>query len=329
MFPEIVIDKKNGVPAYRQLIEKITSFIKSGQINPGDKLPPERELAEKLKIARGTIKKAYEELQRDNILEVVQGKGSFVSSSQDAVSGSGMEKAMKIITDAVINLEELHFSSREIGNLIDIKIMERQERLENFNIATIDCNPESLIIYQRQLSFLSRAQITRFLLDELYEDHAPESRLSHFDLILTTATHYTEMLNLVPGLKDKIMQVAVSPSQRSIIDLASISCSQKIGIISHSEKFLQIIKNKLADLRILPANVQHLYSSEEEKFSGFISNKNILIIPPGYVIADAKKRLSSISTFTEKGGRIIQFDFQIERGSLLYVEERVKSLLNK
>ena len=82
MAVKIKIDKKSQAPAYRQIIQQVTSLIKTGAFKPGDKLPTERQLALELRIARGTIKRAYESLVRDNFIEVAQGRGSFVSSRQ-------------------------------------------------------------------------------------------------------------------------------------------------------------------------------------------------------------------------------------------------------
>ncbi|MGB6607849.1 MAG: GntR family transcriptional regulator, partial [Atribacterota bacterium] len=42
------------VRLYESVIEQIMNLIKNNKLKPGDKLPPERELAEKLSISRGS-----------------------------------------------------------------------------------------------------------------------------------------------------------------------------------------------------------------------------------------------------------------------------------
>jgi hypothetical protein len=37
--------------------------------------------------------------------------------------------------------------------------------------------------------------------------------------------------------------------------------------------------------------------------------------------------MAAVQEFTQRGGKVITFDYQIERGSLLYVEERISQLL--
>ena len=78
------LDKSAGAPpAYTQIVHYIETSIKTNKLRPGDKLPPERELAEQLGTARGTVKKAYEELGRKGLIEAAQGRGSFVWELDD------------------------------------------------------------------------------------------------------------------------------------------------------------------------------------------------------------------------------------------------------
>ena len=59
--------------------EKIIQYIKDEQMEPGDRLPTEYELAKFLEVGRGTVREANRSLVSRNILEVRQGAGTFVS----------------------------------------------------------------------------------------------------------------------------------------------------------------------------------------------------------------------------------------------------------
>ena len=82
---DLQLDLKAGGPRYRQVVERITHLVRVGSLRPGDRLPPERELASQLGTARGTIAKAYAELARSGVIDVATGRGSFVSARQDTV----------------------------------------------------------------------------------------------------------------------------------------------------------------------------------------------------------------------------------------------------
>lgn len=325
---KVAIDKNNPAPAYRQIIKQITSLIHEGKLKPGDKLPTERELASYLKIARGTVKKAYDLLAKDGIIETTQGRGTFVSSRQDIIPTGRKERALKLVDNLLDELRGMNFSYQEIRTFLELKIIEREEKLENFNVAMIDCNPESLAIFERQLTFLKRVKVARFLLDEIVADPEAEKRLRPFDLILTTSTHYSELLGKLPGLREKLIQVAVSPSQQTIIDMASISPTQRIGVVCESENFLARVISRLKNMGLISGTVPCLFIKDEDKLPEFLEKIDVVFIPPGYQLQRKKENVPAVQAFTERGGKIITFDYQIERGSLLYVEERISQLLN-
>ena len=71
----------NGVPIYVQLREQILAAIGSGALTPGARLPTMRQVAVVLHIDLNTVQRAYAELEREGILTMVQGRGSFVADA--------------------------------------------------------------------------------------------------------------------------------------------------------------------------------------------------------------------------------------------------------
>lgn len=69
--------KKNGIPLYIQLKEKLFKDIKE-HYKTGDIIPAEVKIEEVYKVSRITVRKAIEELVKENILFKKQGKGTFV-----------------------------------------------------------------------------------------------------------------------------------------------------------------------------------------------------------------------------------------------------------
>uniref|UniRef100_A0A7C3IJJ7 GntR family transcriptional regulator n=1 Tax=Gracilinema caldarium TaxID=215591 RepID=A0A7C3IJJ7_9SPIR len=323
---EISIDKASESPVYRQIIEQVTRKLRAGELKPGDRLPTERELAEKLGIARGTVNRAYEELTRSQILESIPGRGSFISAQQDVAETSRKERAVALIAELIDTLRNLRFSYREIRTLIELGILEKERMFEELSIAVVDCNPEALAVFRKQLNFLTTMPLTLFLLDDLAASPEVEKKLSAFDLVLTSARHYTEVLGMAPGIKDKLIQVALSPSQDTIIALATIKPGRKLGIICESRQFRDIILNKLRDLMI-DDGVEVLRYAELDRLPLFLADKEVIIVPPSWKQPEGKVAQASLQDFTSRGGKLIIFDYQVERGSVIYVEERVRDLL--
>ena len=76
------IDKKSDIPVWVQLKQRIIYCILSGQIRPGEQLPTVRELAIDLDVNYHTVNKVYRELEDIGLLEILSGKGSFVTNHE-------------------------------------------------------------------------------------------------------------------------------------------------------------------------------------------------------------------------------------------------------
>jgi len=71
-------------PLYRQIVARVLDALATGKLAPGDRLESHRELAARLVVAPLTVKKAYDELERDGYLETRRGRGTFVRRGLDA-----------------------------------------------------------------------------------------------------------------------------------------------------------------------------------------------------------------------------------------------------
>jgi GntR family transcriptional regulator len=86
---EISVNHGSLRPLYMQvkeaLEEWITSGLHDGSLCPGDRLPSENELCEKLKISPITVKRALDDLRRQGLIHRIQGRGSFIAERQKIV----------------------------------------------------------------------------------------------------------------------------------------------------------------------------------------------------------------------------------------------------
>lgn len=72
------INKGLPTPAYLQLKSQLIYAIEDGDLPAGTALPSERELAEKVGLSRMTVRRAFEELVSDKLVEQRQGSGTYV-----------------------------------------------------------------------------------------------------------------------------------------------------------------------------------------------------------------------------------------------------------
>lgn len=316
-------------PAYQQILGFFEKQIQSGKLKPGEKLPAERDLAQELNTARGTVKKAYEELVRRRLIEAAPGRGSFVAPDRHGPAESRKDKALRLIDELIDELARLKFTAHDIRIFFDLRLLGREEDLQNLNVAAIDCNPETLAIIERQFQIIPHVNLVKVLIDDIFEDPSGADRLRSFDLVISTTTHYQEVLDHFPELRPKMVQVAVAPTRGSVIALARLAPSQKIGIVCESKRFLDIVLDHLKAFDIPSGAVAPLFWSELDRLDAFLAGHDAVIIPAGYSLQRNREHLAAIQEFTERGGAIISFDYQIERGSLLSVEERLRTLLDE
>jgi DNA-binding FadR family transcriptional regulator len=69
---------------YRQIADQIEGLIQAGEFAPGDRLPPERDLAAKLGVSRATVREAMIALELGGLVDIRIGSGIYVAATRKA-----------------------------------------------------------------------------------------------------------------------------------------------------------------------------------------------------------------------------------------------------
>ncbi|MBU0801567.1 MAG: GntR family transcriptional regulator [Alphaproteobacteria bacterium] len=119
------LDKKGKYPAYKRIAELINEGIESGKLQPQDKLPPMRDLAEALEINYSTASRAYSEAKKRGLIDTTTGAGSFIKGKVPAIKPSlaPYEMTMNMVIEPAIPtlIEEIKdgaFSSIAVADLL-------------------------------------------------------------------------------------------------------------------------------------------------------------------------------------------------------------------
>ncbi|MBE5923284.1 MAG: GntR family transcriptional regulator [Lachnospiraceae bacterium] len=89
------MDYKSSKPIYEQIIEQMKFNVMKNYLKPGDAIPSVRKLALELKITPGTVAKAYQELERQGVIETIRGKGTFIASEINVKADDDKVEAIK------------------------------------------------------------------------------------------------------------------------------------------------------------------------------------------------------------------------------------------
>ena len=75
------VAERSPKPAWVQIEEQLADRIESGELAAGERLPPERELADALGVSRMTVRQALASLAARGMVERGVGRGTFVSEA--------------------------------------------------------------------------------------------------------------------------------------------------------------------------------------------------------------------------------------------------------
>ena len=115
----IVFSNTSDKPIYQQIYEQITAQIIKGELPQDYCLPPIRTVAKELRISVITIKKAWEELERQGFIYTMVGKGCFVAPMQKGeLEGKRLEMATEKLKKDIAYYKELGLSLSDLVELI-------------------------------------------------------------------------------------------------------------------------------------------------------------------------------------------------------------------
>jgi len=121
----IRVETSSGVPITRQIAEQIRTRCASQALQPGDRLPSVRQLAQELAVNQNTILRVYERLTAEGLLERRHGDGTYVA---DRLPGGQLKAQKALLQQEVRRLvrraEAIGVEPDEVHQLIDQAIRE-------------------------------------------------------------------------------------------------------------------------------------------------------------------------------------------------------------
>ena len=157
---------------YESVMEQIMNLLKNKELKPGDQLPPERELAEKFSISRGSLREAFRVLESRGLIESKPGGGRFIR---------------ELKKDTIINAENI------ILGLEKSSILELLEAREMFEVKIAEVAaqraiPEDIELIKKSLSNAKK--------EEKLDDKEMK-RDTEFHIAVARASHNFVFINIL------------------------------------------------------------------------------------------------------------------------------------
>ena len=113
---------------YQQIVDGLKREVSEGRLAPGTPLPSFRGLAEDLLVSVITVKRAYEELEREGIIYRRQGLGTFVRGrAVDRSRDAKTERARALLREALREATEAGLTGRDVVQLLQSIVHDERE----------------------------------------------------------------------------------------------------------------------------------------------------------------------------------------------------------
>ena len=100
---------------YQDIVGQIQEFIREGILKPGDRLPPERDLAERLQVSRSSLREAIRALELKGLVVSRAGAGTFVSTES-------LDTLIAIIASSLTEARDIQNDIFEVRHLLEPQI---------------------------------------------------------------------------------------------------------------------------------------------------------------------------------------------------------------
>ena len=159
---------------YMQVVEQVRDLIKSGQLKPGDKLPPERILAERLGVSRPSIREGIVALESLGLVVSRGGKGNIINEVFDF---SFLDNGFKHLEE-----EESPVELLEARKIIEVNVAGyAAQKAQAEDIAEIRKSLESM---NEIVNKLTVPKLNKKYVEFGYEFHVGIARATHNTVLL-------------------------------------------------------------------------------------------------------------------------------------------------
>lgn len=312
------VNPELNIPIYRQLVDAIRAAVKKGVLRPGQQLPTVLELSADLGISIGTIKRAYDELDREGIVEKGQGRGTFV---KEQITLNRKDQAMAAIDGLLDQLEDIGFSPAEISIFLNLKLRERAEQEHKVKVAVLECNPENLTQMSEQLRGISGIELHSHLMDSIEE--YPYKLGEDMDLVITTATHAHQVEKLLPVPK-RVIRVGLRLTPACLAEIVKLRRHQVAGILCYSPRFGHLLQSTCATYAEEITVTEPVVFTPELDVDAYLRGKDAVLVPKDYERYCTEQAARCLRKFR---GRFIECAYEMDEGSILYLEEKTRRIL--
>lgn len=319
------IDKNSDIPVYMQIVFATENAVNTGKIQKGYKMPTVRELALKVGVSKGTVKHAYDELERRKIVEMIQGRGTFVLFSSKNVKVEEQTAPPTAIDIIIKELEDVSHGEQDAEMIRNLKIQLNESAQSGLRVAFISCCPEQVDAVMRQLVSIPNVFAQGFLLEEIR--YMPFKLDDSFDLILVPTVFYEDIIESIAILKPIVEKVNVKLTDETRQYFESIEIDQNILIYCQSYNFfVNSFMESLKDFDNINKDIALILANDAQNLEDVAAGCDVLILACSFSSYIKNEDVKVIENFARSGGSIMFCAYGLENSLIKKISAKARRL---
>lgn len=116
---QVTIRDSDPRPIYQQIMDEVHRALVVGTVRPDEPLPSVRELAAELRLNPNTVAQAYRELERDGVVYVQRGRGTFVAPDYSVDEKERRALALDVARRALVDAHRNGLGVEDLVNALN------------------------------------------------------------------------------------------------------------------------------------------------------------------------------------------------------------------
>lgn len=203
-------NSKQNSKVYIEIVEYLRSLIDKNRLKPGDKIPSERELSDRLNVGRSSVREALRALELLGLIETRRGEGTFLKNFRE-------HQLVQLLSTFVLQDEQAKKDVKETKYLIElgsILLILLNDKLDNLYIRQWE---EKEAIDDKEFFYELVKATDNFLLKKIWmilNDYYDSLNLQPLNVLKSC------YINLLKAIESKNKELAIEVYKKEIRNLS-------------------------------------------------------------------------------------------------------------
>lgn len=281
------VNKEDKTPLYLQLKDLIRYHISTGNLQDKQRLPTVHGLAKELEVNFETVRKAYKELERQGLVTMERGAGTYVKSgiasaakSFNPLSRNNSIEAANGVLRGVKELVLSGMTATEIQDIVQRAIRQASQSMGLPLVLFVECNTLQAngiaAVLEKELGVAIRPILLKDLNAEIAALHNSNNPLG---AVITTGFHIDEVRKMLRDQEIPIDYVIANMSPETRRKLAPYHAKSRFGFVyrdPESKYYKDILQVELE----IPSEILCCASNEQSKLIKILDSVDVLLTTP-------------------------------------------------